>query len=201
MSAATVIPGAAVVPFLFRVAGAVAAGRPVVEAVASAGSVAEAASAVAVARAEAGDFMRTKEFLSKLDHDRITEAIREAESKTSGEIRVFVQRGKLEGDPLPLAEKKFHKLGMLKTPERNAALIFVAPRAHKFAVIGDQGIHEKCGGDYWQQIVARMSEHFQSERFTDAIVDAVREIGNVLARHFPAKPGDRNDFSDEVIEG
>src|SRR5207245_8506821 len=44
--------------------------------------------------------MRTKEFLSKLEHDRIVQAIREAESKTSGEIRVFVQRGKLDVDPL-----------------------------------------------------------------------------------------------------
>ncbi|HZR77791.1 MAG TPA: TPM domain-containing protein [Chthoniobacterales bacterium] len=145
--------------------------------------------------------MRTKEFLGKLDHDRIVEAIREAESKTSGEIRVFIQRGKLDGDPLPLAEKKFHEFGMHKTPDRNATLILLAPRAHKFAVIGDQGIHEKCGGDYWQRIVAQMSEHFQGERFTDAIVEAVREIGNVLARHFPPKPGDRNDLSDEVIEG
>ena len=34
---------------------------------------------------------------------------------------------------------------MHKTRERNAVLIFVAPRAHKFAVVGDKAIHEKCG--------------------------------------------------------
>jgi len=72
--------------------------------------------------------MRTKEFLSKLEHDRIVQAIRDAESKTSGQVRVYIQRGKLDVDPLIAAQKKFHRLGMQKTPERNAILIFVAMR-------------------------------------------------------------------------
>jgi len=128
------------------------------------------------------------------------EAIREAESKTSGQIRVFIQRGKSDVDPLIAAQKKFHRLGMHKTPERNAILIFVAPRAHKFAVLGDRGIHEKCGEDYWQRIVDLMRDHFRSERFTDAIVDAVGDIGEVLARHFPKTFDDANELPDQIVE-
>ena len=74
--------------------------------------------------------MRTREFLSKLEHNRIIEAIRAAESKTSGEIRILIQRGKLESDPLIAAQRRFHRLGMHKTREHNDVLIFVAPRAH-----------------------------------------------------------------------
>ncbi|HEV3392796.1 MAG TPA: TPM domain-containing protein [Chthoniobacterales bacterium] len=129
--------------------------------------------------------MRTKEFLSKLEHDQIVEAIRDAESKTSGEIRVFIQRGKLDGDPLPAAHRRFHRLGMHKTPERNAVLIFVAPRAHKFAIIGDEEIHQKCGEELWQRLVNQMRDHFRNEKFSQAIVDAIREIGSALAAHFP----------------
>src|SRR5436189_5443748 len=129
--------------------------------------------------------MRTKEFLSKLEHDRILQTIRDAESKTSGQIRVYIQRGKLEVDPLVPAQKKFHRLGMHKTPERNAVLIFVAPRAHKFAVVGDKAIHEKCGEVFWQRLVDRMREHFRNEKFTDALVEAIEETGNALAAHFP----------------
>jgi uncharacterized membrane protein len=128
--------------------------------------------------------MRTKEFLSKLEHDRIVRAIQEAESKTSGQIRVYVRRGKLNGDPLTAAQKKFHKLHMHRAGERNAVLIFVAPRAHKFAVIGDKAIHEKCGDGYWQRVVDTMREHFRNERFSDAIVDAIHDIGQVLSEHF-----------------
>jgi uncharacterized membrane protein len=144
--------------------------------------------------------MRSKEFLSKLEHDRIVHAIREAEFKTSGEIRVFVQRGKLNVDPLVAAQKKFHQLGMHKTRERNAALIFVAPRAHKFAVVGDKAIHEKCGDEFWQRIVDGMRAHFQNERFSDALVEAIKEIGNLLAVHFPKTLENANELPDDVME-
>src|ERR1043165_7325016 len=116
--------------------------------------------------------MRTREFLSKLEHDRIVQALREAESKTSGEIRVFIQRGKLNADPLAAAQKKFHQLRMHSTRERNAVLIFVAPRVHKFAVVGDKAIHQKCGDEFWQRIVDGMRTHFQNEKFSNALIEA-----------------------------
>ncbi|HEY3661144.1 MAG TPA: TPM domain-containing protein [Candidatus Udaeobacter sp.] len=144
--------------------------------------------------------MRTREFLSKLEHDRIMQAIHKAESKTSGEIRVLIQRGKLKSDPLDTAQRKFHRLGMHKTRERNAVLIFVAPRVHKFAVVGDTAIHEKCGDEFWQRVVERMRTHFQNEKFSDALVEAVNDIGTVLASHFPKMSKDTNELPDDIIE-
>lgn len=144
--------------------------------------------------------MRTKEFLSKLEHDRIVAAIRDAESKTSGQIRVYIQRGKLDIDPLIAAQKKFHRLGMHQTPERNAVLIFVAPRAHKFAVVGDKAIHEKCGEHLWQRLVDKMREHFRNEKFTDAVVDAIEEAGRALVAHFPKRPTSTK-LPDEIVQG
>jgi uncharacterized membrane protein len=177
-----------------------AAGHPA-EAVVSAALSAAAAVSAAVVRVRAGNEMRTKEFLSKLDHDRIVQAIRDVESKTSAEIRVYIQRGHLSGDALTAAQKRFQKLGMQKTRERHGVLVFVAPRAHKFAVVGDEAIHEKCGETYWQRVVDSMREHFRNERFSDAIVDGIRDIGRVLAEHFPKRSTSSNDLPDEVVEG
>ncbi|MGB9474326.1 MAG: TPM domain-containing protein [Candidatus Udaeobacter sp.] len=145
--------------------------------------------------------MRTKEFLSKLDHDRIIEAIRDAESKTSGEIRVFIQRGKSDADPVAVAQKKFQRLGMYKTRERNAVLIFVAPRAHKFAVVGDEVIHKKCGEQFWHSIVDGMRIHFQNEKFSHALAEAIHEVGKVLATHFPRTSANPNELLDEIVDG
>jgi uncharacterized membrane protein len=145
--------------------------------------------------------MRAKEFLSTLDHDRIVEAIRDVESKTSGEIRVFIQRGALKGDPLIAAQERFHRLGMHKTPEGNAVLIFVAPRAHKFAIVGDKAVHEKCGEGLWQRLVQQMREHFRNAKFSDAIVDAIHEIGAALAAHFPKRSRSTDSLPDQIVEG
>ena len=145
--------------------------------------------------------MRTKEFLSKLDHYRIMHAIRNAESKTSGEIRVFIQRGRFNDNPLSVAQKKFKRLGMHKTQARNAVLIFVAPRAQKLAVVGDMAIHQRCGDQFWQHTVDEMRVHFQKQKFSDALAAAVDEIGKVLATHFPRESANANELPDEIVEG
>jgi uncharacterized membrane protein len=163
--------------------------------------VVEAAALAGAAPARGGDRMRTKQFLSKLEHDQIVAAIRAAESKTSGEIRVYIQRGKLNTDPLVSAQKKFHRLRMHKTSERNAVLIFIAPRAHKFAVVGDKAIHEKCGEQFWQQVVDGMREYFQKEKFSRAIVEGIEEVGKLLSTHFPRTPDSSNELPDEIVEG
>ena len=151
-------------------------------------------------RDRVGRNMRTKEFLSKLEHDRIVSAIRAVESKTSGEIRVYIQRGKLSVDPLIVAQKKFQRLGMYKTRERNAVLIFVAPRAHKLAIVGDRAIYEISGEQFWRYVVDRMRAHFLSMKFSHAIVESIEEVGKLLTRHFPRTSASTNELPDQVIE-
>ena len=143
--------------------------------------------------------MRTKEFLRKLEHDRIAKAIATAEATTSGEIRVFIQRGNV-ADAVSDARAQFERLGMTQTRERNAVLVFVAPRAQKFAVIGDRGVYEKCGQPFWEALTQAMRPHFHAQHFTDAIVHAIGEAGQLLAQHFPRRPDDRNELPNAVEE-
>lgn len=145
--------------------------------------------------------MRTYRFLQQLEHDRIVAAIRAAEAKTSGQIRVFLQRGRFEGEALERARRKFFQLGMQNTAERNAVLIFVAPRVQKFAVVGDEGVHQKCGEKFWQELVEKMRQHFLREEFTEALVEGIESVGILLARYFPKTSGSKNELPDEVIEG
>ena len=145
--------------------------------------------------------MRTKDFLSQLDHDRIVSTIRAAEANTSGQIRVYIQRGELDGEALVEARAKFKRLGMEQTNERNGILIFVAPRARKFAVIGDNGIHARCGAEFWDHLVVSMREHFLNSNFTNGLIEAIEEAGRVLARHFPKKTSLKNELPDEIVEG
>ncbi len=141
--------------------------------------------------------MKPKEFLRRLHADDIAEAIRAAEKKTSGEIRVFISRHEI-ADPLAEAQSHFIQMGMEKTRERNGVLIFVAPRARKFAVVGDEAIHARCGGGFWTALAIEMESHFRDLHFTRGIVHAVRKAGDLLAVHFPRHPDDENELPDEV---
>ena len=71
--------------------------------------------------------------------------------------------------------------------------------AHKIAGVGDEAIHERCGDEFWQRIVERMRTHFQNEKFSNALIEAVNEIGSALAAHFPQTVRDTNELADDVI--
>lgn len=135
-----------------------------------------------------------------IDHGRVVAAIAAAEEKTSGEIRVLVAKEKAE-DAVAAARKHFERLGMTKTAERNGVLIFVAPRSHTFAVIGDSGVHEKCGGAFWRLLAAAMELQFKRGEFTAGLVDGIEKAGALLAEHFPRRPDDRNELPNTVEEG
>jgi len=168
----------------------------------AADSAAVAAASAAEAPVRVGNqAMRTREFLSRLDHKRVVDAIKAAEANTSGEIRVYIERGYLPGDALPCAQEKFLEFGMDRTAKRNAILILVAPRTQKFAVVGDEEVHRRCGLLFWQQLVEAMRAHFQREEFTDALTEAIDTAGRLLARRFPRNADDRNELPDHVIEG
>jgi uncharacterized membrane protein len=141
--------------------------------------------------------MKTQEFISHLDESRIVAEIATAEKNTSGEIRIFISR-RTPDDAVARARQRFEKLGMTRTRYRNGVLIYFAPRVRKFAVIGDSGVHEKCGSAFWEETVAEIGEHLRGERFTEAVVHAVRKVGAVLAQHFPAEPGDVNELPNEI---
>jgi uncharacterized membrane protein len=131
--------------------------------------------------------MHPKHFSKHVRHDEIIAAIRAAEQKTSGEIRISISPKHID-DPVTAAQIEFMRLGMNESRERNGVLIFVAPRAHKFAVIGDEAVHAKCGDEFWRKLVDAMSGYFRKSEFTPGIIHGVQKAGDLLAEHFPRRP-------------
>ena len=136
---------------------------------------------------------------SQFDSDRIVGAIADAEKKTSSEIRVHVTR-RVPEDLEQRALRRFHLLGMTKTAERNGVLIYIAPRAHRFRILGDVAIHEKAGADFWTAVAASMEEHFRKGEFTEGVIRAVGTVGEKLAAHFPRRKDDRDELPNVIDE-
>src|SRR5208282_3620215 len=130
--------------------------------------------------------MHPKHFSKHVRHDEIIAAIRAAEQKTSGEIRVSISPKHID-DPVAAAQMEFMRLGMNASRERNGVLIFVAPRSHKFAVIGDEAVHAKCGDEFWRKLVDAMTGYFRKSEFTPGIIHGVQKAGALLAEHFPRR--------------
>jgi uncharacterized membrane protein len=138
-----------------------------------------------------------RDFLTEADLEAVRRAILEAEANTSAEIRVHLDH-RCPGDPMARAVALFEGLGMHKTAERHGVLIYVAITDRKLAVIGDRGIHERVGDQYWPELVAAVTSHFRDERPRDGLVHAVDELGQVLRQHFPRRPDDVDELGNEV---
>lgn len=141
--------------------------------------------------------MKYREFMQSVDEGRVVEAIRRAEALTTGEIRVCVAR-EAAPDPLVAARKAFVKLGMTATRDRNGVLILVAPVSQTCAVLGDEGIHGRCGESWWQDLARALSAAFREGRPTEGLEHAVGCIGTELCRHFPKVADDTNERPDTI---
>ncbi|HEY5610583.1 MAG TPA: hypothetical protein VIL97_05215, partial [Thermoanaerobaculia bacterium] len=79
--------------------------------------------------------------------------------------------------------------------------IFIAAKEQKFVVLGDRGIHEKVGPQFWEEIAGVMTDRFRSGQFTEGIVEAIRLAGSQLYAFFPYSRADRNELPNEVSLG
>jgi len=145
-----------------------------------------------------------RRFLSEEEFEAIVRAILVAETKTSAEIRVHLERrvhherGQERVDALERARHVFTHLGMHRTAERHGVLIYLALEDRKLAIVGDEGIHRRVREGYWARVRDLMVEKLKVATPREAIVSAVQEVGRVLREHFPRRPGDANELSDQV---
>lgn len=144
--------------------------------------------------------MAAKDRFTERDRELIVEAIEEAELTTSGEIRLFVEDDC--GDHvLDRAAFMFHELGMDKTKDRNGVLFYLALESRQFAILGDKGINEKVGNDFWHDIKHEMQNHFTEGHFSKGLTKGIKMAGEALSKHFPFKDGDKNELTNDIVFG
>ena len=145
-----------------------------------------------------------RKYLTKEDLKLISAKIADVEHSTSGEIRVSVRHKRNWSErKFPLHEVALHeftRLGMHKTKHRTGVLILLLMSERKFHIIADEGIHTKVEEGTWDRVAKTMAEHFKKGNFCKGICDAIGAVGATLIKHFPRRPDDRNELSNDVVE-
>lgn len=142
------------------------------------------------------------EFFSTEEKELIISAIKAAELRTSGEVRLYVESKCSFVDALDRALEIFQSLKMSETADRNAVLVYVALKDKQLAVFGDEGIHQKVGTQFWNKEVQLMLQHFNKSNYAVGLAEVIKEIGEVLVHHFPYnKDTDKNELPDDIVFG
>lgn len=138
--------------------------------------------------------------LSEENLQQLKAAITSAEEKTSGEIRLYIEE-ECEADVMDRAAFIFEKLKMHETELRNGVLLYVAFGHKKFAVIGDAGIHQKVGEEFWRSVKQKIVAAFKEGNYVDGLTTAIQDTGEVLSKFFPPRVNDKNELPNDVVIG
>lgn len=138
--------------------------------------------------------------LSSEEEQKVLFAISEAELKTSGEIRVHIDKW-CKTDPVFKANNLFLHLKMDKTANKNAVLIYVAKKEKKFAIVGDVGIDAVVPNDFWDEAKEHMTNSFRSDDLVGGLCKGIQLVGEQLKEFFPYENGDINELPDEISYG
>ena len=144
--------------------------------------------------------MNLEKFLNEKEEKSILEAIKIAETNTSGEIRVHLE-SECKGDVMERAQKVFTKLKMHKTELRNGVLFYVATESHHFAILGDNGIDEKVPASFWNETKELVISHLKKGERAAGLEAGILKAGEQLKTFFPYQSDDKNELSDEISTG
>ncbi|MCA9632659.1 MAG: TPM domain-containing protein [Myxococcales bacterium] len=116
--------------------------------------------------------------LSGLDEQRVVRAIADAERGNRAEVRVHIEP-RCAGDALARARQVYAALGLARTREDTAVLLYVAPKSRVAAVVSGQGVPDQRPG-FWQEIVDEVANGYRGDQAADAIVAALGHVGDLL---------------------
>ncbi|MEM1001292.1 MAG: TPM domain-containing protein [Bacteroidota bacterium] len=140
---------------------------------------------------------KVEDFLSKTEEDHIIEAIRFAENRTSGEIRVHLERN-CQGDVYDHALEVFHHLKMDNTRLQNGVLIYVAIERREFVILGDKGINDVVGDNFWNTTRDHILEEFKKGDYAKGLMKGITEAGEALSKYFPWEHNDADELDNSI---
>jgi len=136
---------------------------------------------------------------------RIEQAIKAGEATHAGQVR-FVVEGALDGAPLfrnqPARERAldiFSQLRIWDTARNNGVLIYLLLADRKVEIIADRGIDAKVGAAGWEKICVEMESDFRGGDFERGVIKGIESVSRLMAEHFPAERGGRNELPDAPL--
>jgi putative membrane protein len=97
------------------------------------------------------------------------------------------------------ALQAFYEKGLYKTKDQTGVLFFISLLERKVWILADKGIHEKIKQSVLNKFAGYVSQGIREGHPADALIEAMDEVGKLLAQHYPRKADDVNELSDGVM--
>jgi uncharacterized membrane protein len=135
----------------------------------------------------------------------IEAAIRDVESRHSGEIRFVIETALDPAElwrgvtPRQRGAQVFSHLGVWDTQNNNGVLIYVLLADRDVEILADRGIAARVSQAEWEQVCHEIERHYRAGEFGQGSVAGVHSVGRLLARHFPGSGGDADELPNQPV--
>lgn len=86
-----------------------------------------------------------------------------------------------------------------RTHGRTGVLLYLSLREHRAEIVADEAIASKVDAEVWGQAMADMLAEIRKGHIGEGLAAGVRDVGQVLAEHFPRGSDDVNELPDRLI--
>lgn len=87
-----------------------------------------------------------------------------------------------------------------RTHGKTGVLLYLSMREHRAEIVADESIAQKVPPEVWGEAMADMLVEIRKGDVGAGLAAGVRDVGVVLAEHFPRGSEDENEIPDRIIE-
>ncbi len=87
-----------------------------------------------------------------------------------------------------------------RTTGRTGVLIYLSMREHRAEIVADESIAALVPAEVWGEAMGDMLAEIRKGRIAEGLAAGIRDVGFVLAEHFPRGEDDQNELPDRLIE-
>ena len=86
-----------------------------------------------------------------------------------------------------------------RTHGRTGVMVYLSMREHRAEIVADEAIASRVDADVWGKAMADMLAEIRQGHIGEGLAAGVRDVGEVLAEHFPRGEDDVNELPDRLI--
>lgn len=98
------------------------------------------------------------------------------------------------------AVRQFKVGAQARTTGHTGVLIYLSMREHRAEIVADESIAAKVSAEVWGEAMGDMLSHIRTGDVAEGLAAGIRDVGFVLAQHFPRGSEDVNELPDRLIE-
>ena len=87
-----------------------------------------------------------------------------------------------------------------RTTGHTGVLIYLSMRERRAEIVADESIAAKVPAEVWGEAMGDMLSEIRRGRVAEGLAVGIRDVGFILAEHFPRGEDDANELPDRLIE-